>query len=110
MTKSRRPDVDNGSTANAGGSIRAEFDWSEVPPSTAVVETVAIAADREPMALEPLYDVIDPDALDALMRSGGTNSTNGTVTVAFALEGYEVTVRRDGAVVVRPDGADAESE
>lgn len=101
MPESTRSD-DGGPTADARGSIRAEFDWSDVLPSTAVVETVAIAADREPMALEPLYDTIDPDALDTLVRSGGTNSANGMASVTFALEGHEATVQPDGTVVVWP--------
>lgn len=109
MTKSRRPD-DEGPPANTRGAIRAEFDWSVIPPSTAVVETVAIAADREPTVLEPLYETLDPDALDALMRSGGTDSTDGDATVTFALDGYQVTVERGGTVVVRPDEAREESE
>lgn len=109
MSDSERPGED-GPTAETGGSIRAEFDWSVVPPSTAVVETVAIAADREPTALEPLYDTVDPDALDTLFSSMGTKTTDGDATVRFALDGYEVTVERHGTVVVRPDEARAESE
>lgn len=109
MRESKWPD-DDGPTANTRGSIRAKFDWSEVSPSNAVVETVAIAADREPTVLEPLYETVDPDALDALIRSRGTNSTDGDATVTFALDGYRVTVQRNGTVVVRPDEARAESE
>lgn len=109
MTKSRRSD-DGGASTNVRGSIRAEFDWSEVTPSTAVIESVAIAADREPTAIEPLYETVDPDALDALIRSGGSNSTDGdAASVTFALDGFEVTVQRGGTVVVRPDEAHAES-
>lgn len=62
------------------GSIRAEFDWSVVTPSMAVVETVAIALDMEPTGLEPLYETIDPDALDTFIHSMVTNSTDGDAT------------------------------
>lgn len=109
MSESKRPD-DEGHGSDMDEVIRAEFDWSEVPPSTAVVEMVAIAADREPMALESLYDTIDPDALDMLICSGGTNSTNGMATVTFAFYGHKVTVQRDGTVAVRPDVANTEPE
>jgi hypothetical protein len=108
MTKSRRGG-DDGPAANSQGSIRAEFDWSEVSPSTAVIESVAIAADREPTAIEPLYETVDPDALDALIRSGDPNLTDGDASVTFALDGYQVTVQRGGTVAVRPDEARAES-
>lgn len=109
MTKSRRRDDDE-PTAYTGESIRAEFDWSEVSPSTAVVETVAIAAGREPTVLEPLYETVDPDALDALIRSGDRDSTGGDTAVKLALDGYEVRVERGGTVVVSPDEARSESE
>lgn len=109
MPESRRPD-DEGASSDARGPIRAEFDWSDVLPSTAVVETVAIATDREPMALGPLYDAIDPDALDTLVRSGGTDPTDGIASVTFALDGHEVTVRRDGTVVVIPVEARSKPE
>lgn len=104
MSDAKRPDDDG------PGAIRAEFDWSTVPPSTAVVETVAIAADRDPVALEPLYDAIDPDALDALIHSRGARSTDGDATVTFGIDGYQVTIQRAGTVVVRPDAGRPEPE
>lgn len=106
MTESERSD-DEESPSDTRGAIQAEFDWSEVSPSTAVVETVAIAVDSEPTVLEPLYETVDPDALDTLIRSLETNSTDEDATVTFALDGHEVTVRRDGTVGVRPDEAHA---
>lgn len=63
-------------------------------PSTAVVKTVAAAEEWEDPATltEPLYETIDPDALDALVESIGT----GWIT--FTYLGYEVTVDADGSV------------
>jgi len=81
---------------------RAEYDWATTTPSTAVVETVAIASDREPTAIEPLYETIDPDALDALVRSNETVSSRGDVNVTFEFAGLGVAVHGDGGVVVRP--------
>lgn len=109
MSESERPDDDE-PTSDARESIQAEFDWSEVTPSTAVIETVAIAADCEPTGLEPLYDAIEPDALNTLIRSMETNLTDGDATVTFAFDGYQVTVQRDGSVIVRPYKARPESE
>ncbi|WP_368410903.1 HalOD1 output domain-containing protein [Halomarina pelagica] len=70
MPESNRRGED-GPTSDTRGAIQAEFDWSEVTPSTAVVEMVAIAANREPTVLEPRSETIDPDALDMLIRSMG---------------------------------------
>lgn len=109
MTEPARSD-DDMPASRTRGTIQAEFDWSDVRPSTAVVEMVATAANREPTALEPLYETVDPDALDTLVRSMGANSIDGDATVTFPFEGYQVVVRRDGRVVVRPDEARGESE
>ncbi|WP_313692337.1 HalOD1 output domain-containing protein [Halorarum halobium] len=109
MTESEDSDGDV-PASDSCGAIQAEFDWSVVTPSTAVVETVAIAAACEPTVLEPLYETVDPDALDTLIRSIGTDSKDGDATVTFALDGYQVTVERDGRVDVRPHEARAESE
>lgn len=80
--------------------IREEYDWSSTEPSTAVVEVVASASNCAPTATEPLYDAIDPDALDALVGSAETRPTD--VTVEFAFAGYAVTVSSDDSVQIRP--------
>lgn len=81
--------------------IRAEFDWSSWTPSEGVIETVANAANVDPTAIKPLYGSVEPDALDALVRLDGRDPKHG-VTVTFTHEGYEVQVRSDGVVTVRP--------
>ncbi|KAB1197885.1 MULTISPECIES: HalOD1 output domain-containing protein [Haloferax] len=96
----RRDDHSPGTDAD--GVIRAEYDWSTQAPSTAVIETVAIAANREPTALELLYNTVDPDALDALFDSSGCHSTDGVTTVSFEFAGHGVTVQSNGIVVVQP--------
>ena len=93
-----RPDTPSGTD----DAIRAEYDWTATTPSTAVIEKFAIASDREPTGIEPLYEVIDSDALNALVRSNGTDSVGGGTTVSFEFAGQSVTVHGGGAVVVRP--------
>ena len=61
--------------------------------SMTVVEAVGAAADTPVLELPPLFDAIDPDALDALFAG---RPTNGVVTFRYA--GYDVTVRADGTV------------
>ena len=82
-------------------TIRAQYEWASTAPSTAVIETVAIALDREPTTIEPLYESIDPDALDALLRSNGSPATANDVTVSFVVADRQVTVHSRGDVVVR---------
>ena len=82
-------------------TIRAQYEWSSTAPSTAVIETVAIALDREPTTIEPLYESIDPDALDALLQPNGSPATTNDVTVSFVVADRQVTVHSRGDVVVR---------
>jgi hypothetical protein len=55
----------------------------------AVIDLVARVEDTDPVALEPLYDAIDPDVLDALPDSEGFDS------LAFDYHGYSITVSAD---------------
>ncbi|WP_435179672.1 HalOD1 output domain-containing protein [Halorussus sp. AFM4] len=72
------------------------------PLSAAVIDAVADAADVDPAELgTPLYDKIDPDALDSLFADRHDGAPRGSGHVVFDLLGYEVTVYSDGYVVVR---------
>lgn len=71
---------------------------SEQPLSNAVIEAVAEAEGVDPSELsEPMFSVIDPDALDTLFQTA-----NGTLT--FSYHGYVVTVEARGEVTVAPEG------
>lgn len=86
------------SAAEGTDEHRATYDWESTEPSTGVVETVADATGREPLALPRLYGAVDSDALDSLLRSSDRETS-----VSFAFAGCEVTARSDGEVAVRPD-------
>lgn len=83
-------------------TIRADYDWTAIQPSTAVIETVAVALDQEPTATQPLYEAVDPDALNTLIRSADPGSAGDDITVTFRFAGLSVTVHGSGSVVVRP--------
>ncbi|THE64796.1 hypothetical protein D8Y22_11095 [Salinadaptatus halalkaliphilus] len=73
-----------------------------VPPSQAIIERVAQregvdVTDIEPPAYEPLYAVVNPDALDALFQSA---SRPNPVRVTLEYEGYDIVVHSDGDVDV----------
>lgn len=69
--------------------------------SRTVVEAVAEAKGIDPLELTPpLYEVIDPDALDQVFAASQTNGRmNGQVT--FSYNEYEVTVCGDGYISVK---------
>jgi hypothetical protein len=71
--------------------------------STSVVETVVLAiadaAGVDPTALPPLYDYVDPDALNAMFdRRDG--STDDAALLSFQVETWNVFVSADGRVRV----------
>ncbi|WP_254535043.1 HalOD1 output domain-containing protein [Halomarina litorea] len=74
--------------------------------SITIVETVCAVLEESPAAVEPLYDVVDPDALDSLFRpkADGTPRVEGSVT--FTLSDCTVTVEGTGEVVVVPPDGD----
>lgn len=71
-----------------------EFASGEYSVSEAVVKAVAEADDVDPTELPPLYEQVDPDALEKLFQ----NPSNGVVTVDYHT--YTVTVRSDGGVLL----------
>lgn len=65
--------------------------------SERLVQAVATATDTDPLELPPLYDAVDPDALDAMVEG----MADGRVSFTYA--GCEITVTAEGAISV--DGA-----
>lgn len=62
--------------------------------SEQVVETVANHSNTDALDLPPLFDTLDPDSLDTLIRG----MTDGKVSFDYA--GYHVTVNSHGTIEV----------
>lgn len=80
--------------------------------NAAVLEAVARAAGVQALELPPLYDAVDPDALERLFAGVAGETRVGSLCVQFEYAGYVVTVRGDGEVTARragPSGPDAAS-
>lgn len=73
-----------------------ETEVGDRTPSEAVVDAVAAISDAEPASLEPLYEAIDPDAIDALCTSGDAAEP----AVSFEYSGYAITIEGSERVVV----------
>lgn len=73
----------------------------EVSPSESVIESVAAREGVDPTELDvPLFDAIDPDALDALVRTANDEQDRPPIQVSFIYHGYNVIVSSDGLVHV----------
>lgn len=100
-SRTTEPERDGpGDDGRAADGRRRTVRSAERPPSVLAVEVVADARGCDPTDLEPLYAVVDPDALDALVAGG----RGGGPRVAFEYEGVAVEVRDDGGLVVAADG------
>ncbi|RQG91566.1 hypothetical protein EA462_06320 [Natrarchaeobius halalkaliphilus] len=56
--------------------------------SVAVVEAVAAATNRDLFSIPPLYEQVDPDALDRLVTAAETDAQR-TLHVSFRYEGWK---------------------
>lgn len=90
----------NGPTTDEPSVLCRRAD-DERPVSRTVVETVAEASGVAPMEIDqPLYEAVDPDALDRLFEPADEAVVGGQVIFSYA--GYEVTVTARGDVCVCP--------
>ena len=100
-------------TVDTGGDIwirhseragRPEFECAfeaDESPSHGVIRAIAAVKGVEPTGVAPLYDFIDPDALDAMV-DGTTGAGASDVCVSFRVNGLAVEVSGDRHVTVRP--------
>ena len=76
----------------------------------AVIEVVREVADREgvqPTDLPPLYESIDPDAIDSMISSVPPGAGG---SIEFTYVGYEISVCADGEITVGTEKRDVPFE
>ena len=76
--------------------------------STTVVMAISEATGTPATELPPMYDAIDPDALDAIFRDHVDGRPRTGIAVTFSMAGCTVDIC-DGEVTVTPD-AGAETD
>lgn len=72
------------------------LDYQHDSPSLRVIDALADATDTDPLELDPLYNVVDPEALDQFVRADASDA----VSVQFVYDGHDVEVRGDGSITV----------
>ena len=85
-----------------------EYEWDEIDPTSGVVEAVAATTGKEMTALTPLYQEVDPDALNALVSKLPTGEE--PIEVSFTYSGQKITVDNAGVVTVGALNGAADTE
>lgn len=74
----------------------------ETAVSTKVVQRVAAATNQTVTELPPLYETIDPEALDAVIESATTDESS--LACQFTYSDCLISITGSGAVHVERDG------
>jgi hypothetical protein len=80
---------------------RCDVDLTEWDSLTAaIIDVLAALTDNQPETMDPLYDVVDPDALDALFHS----QSEQIGRIQFHYGGHDVTMQSEGQLIItEPD-------
>lgn len=82
------------------GIYTTTYDWAELDPSTAIMEAVSAVEGTTPVELDPLDEVADADAIDALLAA--RDAGDADLSVSFRYGPVRVSARRNGTIRLRP--------
>lgn len=78
----------------------SECDRERVRPSVVVPKAIAAREDVEPAELDPLYEVVNPDALDTIFDPHPDRVARLEDEVRFRYQGHLVTAKANGRILV----------
>lgn len=85
--------------------FRMEYDPSVDDPSHAVLAAVASVTRTDLIELDPLYSVLDPDALDKLFSV----NSDTTCRLTFGFTDCQITVDAAGTIVLKSEDRSTDS-
>ncbi|GAA0238478.1 HalOD1 output domain-containing protein [Haladaptatus pallidirubidus] len=94
--------MNNNETENGDSYTQTNRDLSRLPPSIQVINGVADAAGCSVDELAPLYEVVNPDALDRLYAPTYRGNMRSSGEVTFSYAGYHIAVDDSGTVDISP--------
>lgn len=94
---------DNDPPAEQSGEVFHTEYGSNESPSGAIVMAVSAVEGVEPAEVEPLYESINPTALDTLMDGPVVIGDGGTIVVEFQYSGHRVSVRNNRSITILED-------
>lgn len=66
-------------------------------PTEVIIDAIATAAGVDPLELPPLYDFVDPDAVNKLFQK---HDVTRNALLSFTMDSWNVFVRADGKIRV----------
>lgn len=75
-------------------------DQAKRPLAVEIVETVADLEGVDEMALPPLAEFVDPDAIDALLEGAPPETPGPFLEVRFRYCGYSIVVDGDRSITI----------
>lgn len=98
------PDVADGVSYDPETDMyRATFNTTASKPSVAVVKALANVCGEHPAELAPLYESIDPNALDQFLMTPAGGQHDGDRKAAFTFQNHSVTLLSCGLIKVQPE-------
>jgi len=81
------------------GTYTVTYDWSEISPSTAIMEAVSAIEGTDPVDLDPLHRIADPDAINRLLAQADPEGSD-LLEVDFQYSSVRVSARNDGTITL----------
>jgi len=82
------------------GTYVAEFDSDDVSPSVAVISVVTKITGQSAADLRPLHHVVDPDALNRIVRHRPSGPSRNERIVEFTYQGLTIQLSSGGVIEV----------
>lgn len=104
---SSKDDSRTGGSDAGHDAVVHRHDWeADDSLATSIVVAVAAVVDTPPSELAPLYETVDPDALESIL-SPSTPDSSGRCHLSFRYAGVGVSASSDGTIRVYPSADDA---
>lgn len=83
------------------GSFSTDNLWSNGDVASSVIEAVSKFSGDSPTEIEPLYDSVDPDALEALLVSfRESQPAIANSVIRFVHDGFDIKIESDGTIEI----------
>ena len=101
LTPDDQPVAPEGGATQSGSVFHRTGIRPDERTSEAVVQAVAAATAEDPTQIDPLYESINPDALNELFQFDASGRPQPDTAVQFDYAGFSVVVRETGIIELR---------